>query len=426
MGSLNLVLVLYCLSWVCVLAYHLKKVRCFDVVSFIFLLNLLCGLCSLLIYEDSNNIGFVPSLYLFLCLFITTFPIRRVDISLKEIQPPSTFVIQSIALIIIVSGLIILPHVVISFSSGITKIMLESTAGASLYEEIASEAENAGGSVGSLPTIIFNAFSDLGILLFFYYLTLPKKKKWIIMGLFMGILLSIAQPISVGLRGGVIIVALTLIAAYLLFRKKYDHSVNSFFYFFYCIIVGLVSIPIFFITLSRFGDEASSSVIDYAGQAVINFNEHGLDANGIRYGDRVLPLFKKVIGISGVPNNYVERRDKYSSMTMDDSIFSTFVGDFTLDFGPVCGFLFCSLMSLVVYRVIKSKQTIIPFYKIIPLFFIICVCVQGAIYLFSYGDIGGNLKIVTYIIIYLFARRSYYERKSNSIISSAISSNTRK
>ena len=222
----------------------------------------------------------------------------------------------------------------------------------------------------------------------------------------------------------VVMELLTMAAAYLLFKERYSDSVKRVVRITAIVLGVLVSIPMVLITTSRFGDDSSFSFINYSGQAVINFNEHGLNANGIRNGDRVVPLFKKMVGFKNVPNNYMERRQKYQTMTMDDSVFSTFVGDFTLDFGPFFGLIAILIMAYLVKALCKYRGSTIPFYKIVPLYFIICVCVQGSIYLFSYGDIGGNLKVVVYILVYLFLKYYKNEKKSDSFISPSISSYT--
>lgn len=56
------------------------------------------------------------------------------------------------------------------------------------------------------------------------------------------------------------------------------------------------------------------------------FNNYGMDANGIRYGDRTAPLIRKLLGLK-TSTNYYERRFVYSKMLVNDSYFITFIGD---------------------------------------------------------------------------------------------------
>lgn len=76
--------------------------------------------------------------------------------------------------------------------------------------------------------------------------------------------------------------------------------------------------------MSRFGKEQAGVggfINWYVGQGSLYFNNNGLDAGGIRYGDRTINLFKRIID-PDTPKNFVERRDKYHNLELDD-YFST-------------------------------------------------------------------------------------------------------
>ena len=55
-------------------------------------------------------------------------------------------------------------------------------------------------------------------------------------------------------------------------------------------------------------------------ESFLFFNNYGLDADGIRYGDRTANLFKQIIW-DDTPHNYMERRDKYPHLKIDDYYF---------------------------------------------------------------------------------------------------------
>ena len=84
--------------------------------------------------------------------------------------------------------------------------------------------------------------------------------------------------------------------------------------------------------------DVAESIEWYYGQSFLNFNNYGLDAGGIRYGDRTANFFKSFL-FDDVPHNFVERREKYSHLKIDDYYFYTFVGDFTIDYGPILAVL---------------------------------------------------------------------------------------
>lgn len=284
-------------------------------------------------------------------------------------------------------------------------LLSDADMGKDMYSESMQESENSGSGIQNLVSIVVNAMSDITILLFFYYLSLPKRNWVIIAGLFVSTITYMLSPILSGLRGGVVTAIFTFVVAYFLLRPYYTARLRRWIDMAGLILVIVVSIPIAAITMSRFGEKdggAMYSVVYYAGQAPINFNNYGLDAGGIRYGDRTFNLVKRVFD-SDTPKNYVERRNKYYKLKMDDDIFYTFVGDFTLDFGPyIAPIIFLIFTSLIVCLT-KPKQGKIAFYQLILIYFVACICMQGSFYLFAYADTAG-LKIIVLFILYFMMK----------------------
>ena len=65
----------------------------------------------------------------------------------------------------------------------------------------------------------------------------------------------------------------------------------------------LLCIPYYFLTVSRFSDISESmlsAIYSYTGQGNLNFNLYALNNNGLRYGDRIVPMFKKMLGFQNV------------------------------------------------------------------------------------------------------------------------------
>ena len=161
--------------------------------------------------------------------------------------------------------------------------------------------------------------------------------------------------------------------------------------------------------MSRFGDykvDVSGIMNWYIGQGSLYFNNYGLDAGGIRNGDRTMYLVKRVID-PDTPKNFVERREKYHNLKIDDYYFYTFVGDFTIDFGPVPAFIIFVVFNLIVLMLIRPRDGTIQVYQLLLLYFSMCICMQGGMTLFSYSDFAG-LRIVVIILLYLYLR--YHEQ----------------
>jgi oligosaccharide repeat unit polymerase len=172
-------------------------------------------------------------------------------------------------------------------------------------------------------------------------------------------------------------------------------------------------IPLVALTISRFGNSkkgSMASVYFYGGQENLYFNYYGLDNGGIRYGDRTFPLFKRILGFDNVPKNFMERRDKYPHLKMSDENFYTFVGDFTLDFGPVIATLIFLVFTLFVTIKTKIRNGIIRFHQLILLHFVMCLCMLGGLKLYPFSDVGGNLQLIMYFLAYLFFRLDYNYR----------------
>ena len=109
-----------------------------------------------------------------------------------------------------------------------------------------------------------------------------------------------------------------------------------------------------------------------------------------------------MLGFENVPNNFVQRRAKYPMLYVNDEVFISYIGDFTLDFGPIIAALIFIWFSVWATKKMIISDRTIKFHQLVLLHFILTMCMQGGIFLFSFGDIAGNLKIMVYVAIYLW------------------------
>jgi oligosaccharide repeat unit polymerase len=224
--------------------------------------------------------------------------------------------------------------------------------------------------------------------------------------------------IALGQRGPIVEIVFSFIVTYFYLKKFIDFKIRKLISILGIVFLVLISVPIIALTNSRFGDTlggSSASVLFYAGQQNIVFNNYGLDNGGIRYGDRVFPFFKRILGFENVPNNFWERRDKYPNLSVNDEAFIGFVGDFALDFGPFITPVILGLFSLFVFLVTKIRKGVILFHQLILLHFLITVCMLGGLKLYPYSDLGGNLQLIFYFLAFIFFRIDY-EFKKNRLI----------
>ena len=292
-------------------------------------------------------------------------------------------------------------------------MMMDVSLGADMYSEHLSNADSVGdGAISNLPSIITNTFGDFAIFFSLYYLSLKRKNKFFAIGLIISILVLLVQPISSGMRGPTVLRIISIITAYVLLYKFYDERLKRIVKRILLVALLAISLPIVAITVSRFGERDGGSlysVTSYLGQANLNFNNYVLDSNGIRYGDRTANLFKSLF-IDNVPKNFVERRMKYPHMKISDETYSTYVGDIVLDYGPFLAPVLFIIVSLLVSKSLRRVGDVIPFHKLLLIYFVSCVMMQGSFYLFPYSDVGGNLALVAYFIMYMVFRYDYKQK----------------
>ena len=85
-------------------------------------------------------------------------------------------------------------------------------------------ASNVGGAIRNLPAILFNSFSDIGIFLLFYFMTMSKKNYKIIYGLLFANIINLIMPIMRGQRSGVALAFLTIICGYFYLNNTFPKN----------------------------------------------------------------------------------------------------------------------------------------------------------------------------------------------------------
>ncbi len=427
----NINLVLYVTAWIVTIIIYQKKRLHFDAGSVLLFSYLLYSIASLLLYNSSNNtfgtfnhIRTFPFIYLYLMLMLAASPILKYnDYKIEEIQKPNTILLNIMCLIFIVASLAHFPDIISNFASSLIKLLINSSGGQELYDEAMANSYNSGdGSISNLPAIISGAFSRIGILLFFYYLTMRNHNILILIGLFTSCIVSILTYISLGQRGLIIEILFAMIITYFALRKFIPPLINKRIKIIGIFLIIATAVPLIAITNSRFGKTvggSQESLYYYVGQENLNFNNYGLDNGGIRYGDRTFPLFKRMLGFENVPHNFWERRQKYPELKINDEVFITFVGDFTLDFGPVVAPFIFILFALFFLNNTKVRNSRIRFHQLILIHFIMCVCMLGGMKLYPFSDVGGNLQVIVYFGAYFSFRLDYdirIRRKEMNIV----------
>lgn len=405
----------YFLVWVITFIwYHIKRPR-LDAGSVIIGMQVVYAFFSILTISDAlfsyafNELALFPYIYLYSMLIVAMLPVIRFHLHpAQNISAGDSRILVLTSLILFLTAVLQIPDMMSEASTGLAKLITESDAGKEAYEETADSMSQAGSKIRNVPAIIFNMLSDLIPFLLFYFMSLKKKSWIIILCLSIAMLINILLPVTRGQRNGTVQGILTVIAAFFMLRAYISQKARRIIQTVGITVILLFSIPVTAITLSRFGEKAAGAagfVNWYVGQGSLYFNNYGLDAGGTRNGDRTANLIKRIIDPS-TPKNYIERRDKYPNLYIDDYFFVTFVGDFTIDFGPYLATLIIIVFGLTIISRVRIRDDSIALYDFLLLYFAVCVSIQGGMTLFSYSDTG-NLRIVAFLMLYAYLR--YHE-----------------
>jgi len=408
----NVLIILYILAWGGVMFFYKRQSSQIDAGTLIIGSYIFYAICSLILwntpveYVTFQPMHLLPFIYLFCMLLVAFAPISVFHRNqIKTIIAPPNWIIVITVVVIFICAILCVPTLSKAFNTGgFLKLLSDADAGYDMYNSNMERAIEDGQSISDLFSVLFNAFADLAIFIFFYELTRSKKQIWIICCLGFVLVLNTASPILFGQRGNVVIALCTIIGAYFLFLPFIDTKIRAIFNTIGICALVLITIPLAAITISRFSSfngGALDSILYYLGQANLYFNNYGLDAGGIRYGDRTINLLKRLIDPIHTPANYLERRDMYPDLKMDDNVFYTFVGDFTLDFGPWIAALIIIIASLwMVYKTQPIEKNTLTLHQILLLYIAVCIAMQGGFLLFAYSDTGG-LRLIVLLLYYL-------------------------
>lgn len=416
-------IILYILALLIVFISQYRKRRFFDVGCFLLSLYIVCSVVSLFLFNskpDNWSVSLFPFIFLFVLFYISLKPILQFNPGkIDKIYQPSMVILNAINIVYIICALLSIG----SFSDIGIKIALlisDSSVGQEMYADMAMRADEAGSSISNLSSIIANMLYNFEVLVFFYLLLLNNRSRFqkiVIILLDVCLLVGLISSLLMGQRGGIVTRGLLIISTYFLMKPFFSDKLNKLVIRIGIVIVIIVTIPFMALTFSRFGESSGGgmdSIYEYAGQNILNFNEYSLDNNGIRYGDRTFPLFKKMLLFDNVPDNYIMRRYKYPNLKINDEVFVTYIGDFILDFGPVLAFILLSLFSVFILNKTRIISPIYPFHKLILLHFLISIIAQG-VFLYEYADTG-NLVIMMYFLLYILFLFRFSLNRRNLVI----------
>lgn len=400
--------------WLITLIYFYKRKNRWDAGNLLLLSFLIYSICSFFIIINPNSIvankdsdiTFFPLIFLYGCIMISISPLLVFDQKkVFNIKKEGFIVIDVVTYVFIACALIKIPLDLLHIKEGLALILLESSGGSEVYQDtLAASRENLGdGSISSLPSIFINAFTEIIILILYYNFALKRREKTSIILLIILCVLPFSH-LANSQRGPAIAIISTLCVSYFILNKFYSENLKKIVKKISIIFGILIVVVISAITISRFGQRdggALGSVFSYGGQQNVYFDLYAFDNNGLRYGDRVIPLFKNFMGFENVPENFWERRMKYPRLKINDEVFIGYVGDFVLDFGPVITVLIFIVLSCINIKLTDIRRHVLHFYQLLVLQLIVVLAVQGGLKLYPFAD-KASLKIIAFFAVFVF------------------------
>ena len=369
--------------------------------------------CYNLLQERFNDITLFPFIYLFIMLTIALRPIKQYDESrINECRCVNTKIIYAVFFIFIIASMIVLPRALSNLQEGITIMFASEDGAAELYKEMHENAvlgANAKGGIIGLCNIIRYLLFEIAVFSFFYYLILPGKKNKILVSFLLfcfgvDVIISLADGNRTGSTMSMFTVLITTLVFYRFMNNKLRKTVRR-------IGVIFISIFVFFTLVVTIGRStmreggAVEGITEYVGQANLYFNEYALKQEGLRYGDRTCNYFKNMLGFDNVPKSVMKVRYKYPSLKLNDHHFSTFVGDFVIDFGAIATTIIFIIFSYIFCLRTKSRRGIIRLDQLLLIQLAADICMHGGMYLFYYS-FSGNYIIIMYVLFAVLLRIS--------------------
>ncbi|MCM2379527.1 O-antigen polymerase [Pseudomonas marginalis] len=182
----------------------------------------------------------------------------------------------------------------------------------------------------------------------------------------------------------------------------------------------ILSIPAFLIFMvisaQRFGGDNRGSILtallDYAGQQVLNFNDHYLvnppSANGAISFAPLASLSSYVFGADSIPFD----KEAWNKVFLDEGIvpwvFTTLIGSFMYDFGRIGGLLVIILLSCLVCWVLRDikKHGSIKFSDLILFILLFQISSWGVFYYRQYSSFFYILSLLLMVVVYKFSGRT--------------------
>lgn len=305
--------------------------------------------------EGLYGISLLPFIVLFSLFFILLLPLSRNEEEIEIVDGNIKWLSLFMAYIGIIS---VYPFIEtsIDFAKSIVdgRFMLLG----SMYEDIVSgraESFIKYSKLGGFLYVHSYYWSNLSLVLAFFYYGQRNHNRLILIGLLMNSLLPVTRSLAIGNRTMLMWYLIFIISLYLLYRNYFSlqskKNVKKTMTITFCIAIAIISslsISRYIIGKNMTNEETSSAIYQYTAESMYNFNEFLFHDTGRLNGVWTFNPLLHNIGLSDVGLDDLSRREYVEQHLSSPSfIFYTGFGEFWGDFGPIGAYIITILISII-------------------------------------------------------------------------------
>lgn len=413
---------IYCCLWIIALILYRITHKNFGVRGVLLSTYTMIAICSAHLFCSPeyrylfDDLTLFPFIYLFGSMLLFASPILRTDENkIKRIVVNRKWFIYC-SCFILACFLFRLPTLLTNVQERLFELIFSSDFGQEAYSEMRTRSSQHR-SQGDFVSVIVNSSIGLSLPFFFYAVYSRKFSLWMVLGLAVSAFTTPILGLLNGSRyaaGKFVIVSFFL---FIFFLHFYSDKTKRKLKFFAILAGALILIPFSALTLSRSGGDGRTTYMfieRYVSEGALHFNNHALDANGTREGNFTAGTYKYLLGLNGLISSK-DRLWKYRHMKMNESIFSTYVGDFCLDYGPFITIIIFSVCAFFFTRSLRIRDGTFTFSQY--LIYYIVLSISLGFFQYPWGLINGNLELlVTVAVAILFHKvsRSRVKKLANN------------